>query len=37
LVPHGRWVLDGDPEALDGLALRELTDTVEPRAGPEAA
>jgi hypothetical protein len=37
LVPHGRWVLDGDPEALDGLALRELTDTIEPRAGPEAA
>jgi hypothetical protein len=37
LVPHGRWVLDGDPEALDGLVLRELTDTIEPRAGPHAA
>jgi hypothetical protein len=34
LIPHGRWVLEGDPEAPDGLTLR---DTVEPRAGPEAA
>jgi hypothetical protein len=37
LVPHGCWVLDGDPEILDGIALRELDDTIEPRAGPEAA
>jgi hypothetical protein len=37
LIPHGRWVLDGDPEAPDGLVLRELTDTVEARAGPDAA
>jgi hypothetical protein len=37
LVPHGRWVLDGDPDQLDGLVLRELDDTIQPRAGPEAA
>jgi hypothetical protein len=35
LVPHGRWSLDGDPETLDGLVLRELTD-IEARAGPAA-
>jgi uncharacterized protein (DUF1330 family) len=27
LVPHGCWVLDGDPEQPDGLVLRELDDT----------
>ena len=37
LVPHGRWVLDGDPEAPDRLVLRELDDTIQPRAGPHAA
>jgi hypothetical protein len=37
LVPNGRWDLDGDPEAPDGLVLRQLDDTIEPRAGPEAA
>ena len=37
LVPHGRWVLDGDPEQPDGLTLRELDDTIEPRAGPRVA
>jgi hypothetical protein len=37
LIPHGPWVLDGDPEQPDGLARHRLDDTdIEARAGPAA-
>ena len=37
LVPHGPWVLDGDPERPDGLHWHRLDDgDVEARAGPAA-
>jgi len=40
LVPHGRWVLDGDPEQPDGLTMRRIdepgTGTADARAGPAA-
>jgi hypothetical protein len=37
LIPHGPWVLDGDPEQPDGLAWHRLDDgDVEARAGPAA-
>ncbi len=37
LVPHGPWVLDGDPERLDGLILERTDDhSAHARAGPAA-
>jgi hypothetical protein len=34
LVPHGKWHLVGDPEAIDGLRLVHEDDLVDARAGP---
>ncbi len=38
LIPHGPWVLDGDPEQPDGLHWHRLDDDtdIEARAGPAA-
>ena len=38
LIPHGPWVLDGDPERPDGLRWHRLDDDtdIEARAGPAA-
>jgi len=37
LIPHGPWVLDGDPEQPDGMCWHRIDDTdIEARAGPAA-
>jgi hypothetical protein len=35
LVPHGPWVLTGDPEQIDGLRLVHHDELVHARAGPD--
>jgi hypothetical protein len=34
LVPHGRWLLIGDPEQIDGLRLLREDELIDARAGP---
>ena len=34
LIPHGKWVLTGDPNQIDGLRLVHQDDLIDARAGP---